>query len=79
MKKTCQEAVDRLYPYLDGEVSRLHRFRVRWHLRRCAPCDGAFHFEERLKVTVSDGLKDECPDEVIDRLRALLGDERAKG
>lgn len=72
MKKACQDAVNRLYPYLDGEMTSFQRLKVRWHLRKCPPCEGAFHFEEKLKVVVHDGLHEECPQEVLDRLRARI-------
>ena len=74
-KKACADAVDRLYPYLDGEMTTLQRWKVRWHLRKCPPCEGAYGFEERLKVIVHDRLQEDCPDELVDRLRGLIRDE----
>ena len=41
----CRAAVDRLYPYLDGELSPAAEASVRAHLADCAHCFGLFDFE----------------------------------
>ncbi len=69
---TCAEAAARVYPYLDGELTWIKRTRIRWHLRACTRCEAAFHFEQHLKAKVREGLKEECPDAVIERLRGFL-------
>lgn len=74
-KKTCDDAVERLYPYLDNEISTIQRMKVRWHLRRCPPCEGAYHFEEKLKLVIHDRLHEDCPEEVLDRLRRMVRDQ----
>ncbi len=74
-KKTCSDAVTRLYPYLDGEVSVIQRMRVRWHLRHCPPCEGAYRFEQKLKVVIHERLHEDCPEEVMDRLRRLVREQ----
>jgi len=34
----CEEALERLYDYLDGELTEVRREEVRRHLELCAPC-----------------------------------------
>jgi len=41
----CQEAADRLYEFLDGELSAAADAQVRAHLTACAHCFGLFDFE----------------------------------
>lgn len=41
----CRAAVDRLYDYLDGELSSADADRVRAHLETCAHCFQFFDFE----------------------------------
>ncbi len=42
----CQEAADRLYEYLDGELTPEIELAVRAHIAECAPCFKRFDFEE---------------------------------
>ncbi len=42
----CQEAADRLYEYLDGELTPEIKLAVRAHIAECAPCFKLFDFEE---------------------------------
>ena len=42
----CHAAAERLYEYLDRELSPTVDAQVRAHLADCAPCFGLFDFEE---------------------------------
>ena len=75
MANKCDEALSRIYPYLDGEVTVYRRFRVRRHLRKCHNCTGAFSFEERLKIVIRERSHEDPPPEFLDRLRLYLRDE----
>lgn len=68
----CTETIEHLYSYLDGETSRLQRWRMKRHLRRCPPCEDGFVFEERLKVRVREGCREEIPRELVERLQTFL-------
>ena len=41
----CHEALDRLYEYMDGELTPVRAEEVRLHLEMCAPCLAASNFE----------------------------------
>ena len=41
----CQESVDRLYEYLDGELTPAADAEIRMHLEACAHCLALFDFE----------------------------------
>jgi anti-sigma factor (TIGR02949 family) len=42
----CQEALDRLYEYLDEELTPIRAEEVRLHIQQCAPCFELAGFEE---------------------------------
>jgi len=42
----CHEAAERLYEYLDGELTPQMEASVREHLKACAPCFGLSEFEK---------------------------------
>ncbi len=70
--KTCKEFCARLSDYLDGEIGQHECSLIEEHLRKCPPCAQAF---ESLRATVqicSEGVSDEIPDEVRQRLKEYL-------
>ena len=75
-KDKCHDALQRLYPYLDGEVNVYRRFRVRRHLRKCRACGPAFSFEEQLKIVIREKAMEDPPPEFIERLRIYLDDNK---
>lgn len=75
MSGNCQEALDKLYAYLDRELDPDSVDLIRDHVDDCPPCDGAFTFEEKLLITIRTGLREEVPEVVINRIRATLRTE----
>ncbi len=76
MSHTCDEAIEQIYFYLDGEMTWYKRTRVRRHLRRCGDCASAFDFETRFKEVVRNKGMEHPPPELIDRLRTFLREHR---
>ena len=72
MSDLCQEAMDRIYSYLDREVDPATAERIKAHLGDCPPCDRMVSFERRLQVVVKMGMREEVPVEVLQRLRAAI-------
>ena len=75
MNRGCEHAVEFAYQYLDQELTWLRRARIRWHLRKCISCDGAYTFETRLQTVIRERGRDEPPAELIERLRALIQED----
>jgi len=75
MSNSCDHAVEQIYYYLDEEMSFARRMRIRWHLRRCPPCCGAFDFEEGVKAMIRAKTQTEPSPELIQRLRTLIREE----
>jgi mycothiol system anti-sigma-R factor len=73
----CQQALDTLYHYLDGELTVERRTAIRQHLERCGPCLDAFDFEAELKMVVATKCRDQVPDHLRRRVAAAL-DEASK-
>ena len=74
-KKACEDAIARLYPYLDDEINTYRKWVIRRHLKSCSGCDSAFSFEQRLKVVIRERTSEEVPPEVLQRLKTFLQQE----
>ena len=72
MSRYCEKSAERMYSYLDREVTWFRRVRIRVHLRRCPPCADGFHFEEALKDRIRRGCYDDPPQELAARLHTFL-------
>ena len=57
----CDEAVERLWEYVDSELGELDQQRVEAHLEECAPCLEEEHIEVVLKQLVRRCCKEEAP------------------
>lgn len=73
----CDDALARLYEYLDKEMEEAQASQIRAHLEECSGCNQRYDFEVRLKVVVRERLSEEVPDEFIARLRSALANESA--
>jgi len=78
MSNGCEHAIEYVYHYLDEELTWSRRVRIRWHLRRCHDCCGAFDFEARLKPVIRERGRDEPRPELFEDLRALIREEAAR-
>ena len=73
----CDETIERLYHYLDGELTDSRRADIKRHLDDCAPCLEAFDFEAELRIVISSRCKDHVPDSLRKRVHeALLEEEQ---
>ena len=78
MSTGCNHAIEYVYHYLDQELTWARRTRIRWHLRRCDQCNGAFDFETQLKRVIRERGRDQPPPELFERLRTLIHEEAAR-
>ena len=69
---SCQEALEELYTFLDGELTIEKREHIRVHLDDCNPCLEHYDFEAELRVVISKKCKEPVPQSLKDKiLRAL--------
>ena len=75
----CDETIERLYTYLDGELTEQRRIEISRHLDLCGPCVGAFGFEAELRKLVANRCQDRVPNALRDRVAQALREESASG
>jgi mycothiol system anti-sigma-R factor len=68
----CQEAIETLYNFLDGELTDRRRYEIQLHLEECAPCLEAFDFEAELKLIIARKCRDQVPGNLRDRVHEAL-------
>jgi anti-sigma factor (TIGR02949 family) len=68
--RACEEALDLLEPYLDGDLSPGETDRVRRHLEGCAACAAELRLAERIRRELRTLPQPDCPPAVIERVRA---------
>jgi mycothiol system anti-sigma-R factor len=74
----CNETVERLYQFLDGELTDERREQIQRHLEACAPCFQAVGFERELRIVIASRCTDRVPADLIDRIRKALSEEDKK-
>jgi len=74
----CSDSVQRLYHYLDGELTDERRAEIKKHLDECPPCLGAFDFEADLRSVIASRCKDHVPDALRERVHAALHEEERR-
>jgi mycothiol system anti-sigma-R factor len=79
----CDEAVHRLYHFLDGELTTAKRVEIQEHLDACLPCLEAFDFEAELRLVIAVKCRDQVPDGLRERIALAIrhshGTEEGKG
>ncbi len=74
----CDETIERLYSYLDGELTEERRVEIRQHLDLCGPCVGAYGFEAELRKVIANRCKDHVPDSLMQRVADALREEQRR-
>jgi mycothiol system anti-sigma-R factor len=75
----CNETIEILYHYLDGELTEERRVVIKRHLDDCPPCLHAFDFEVELRQVIADRCKDRVPESLRQRIHdALIEAERER-
>jgi mycothiol system anti-sigma-R factor len=74
----CDETVERLYTYLDGELTEERRVEIVRHLDLCGPCVRAYGFEAELRKVIASRCKDRVPESLMARVAAALAAEHAR-
>jgi len=71
-KPQCQEALEELYVFLDGELTADKREHIRVHLDDCTPCLEQYDFEAELRVVISTKCKEAVPEALKEKIRRAL-------
>ena len=70
----CEEALGRLFEFLDHELSADERAAVERHLQTCRSCFSRAGFERRLKEKLRELRGDEPTHAASERIKGLLQD-----
>ena len=68
----CEEALRRLFEYLDAELHGEPQREMQQHLERCRSCFSRVEFEKRLKAYTAELGHEPVPTDVERRIRTLL-------
>jgi mycothiol system anti-sigma-R factor len=68
----CQEALQQLERFLDGELPEERVHEVKEHLTACYPCTDRATFEEQLRAIVRRECVEHAPPQLLESIRARL-------
>ncbi len=68
----CDETIEKLYIYLDGELTEQRRIEIARHLDLCGPCVDAYGFEAELRKLIANRCRDRVPESLIERVAEAL-------
>ena len=71
----CDDALQELYQYLDGELTDGRRQIIAQHLSACGECFEAFDFQAELRQVIAHKCRDEVPEALKARVAGLLEQE----
>ncbi len=71
-KPECEEALDRLFEYIDHELPDEDVQRIGEHLRSCPPCEAEHKINEKIKRLVNRTGTDVAPDELRAKVLAAI-------
>ncbi|SRR5271166_6084135 len=69
---SCDETIEKLYTYLDGELTEQRRVEIARHLDLCGPCVGAYGFEAELRKLIANRCRDRVPESLLARVAEAL-------
>jgi len=73
----CQEALEELYTFLDGELTVEKREHIRVHLEDCNPCLEHYDFEAELKIVISSKCKEQVPESLRAQVLRAISESAA--
>ncbi len=68
----CQECLDHMWQYIDGELDVASTDELQRHLAQCRECFSHAEFERRLKEMMRRACGEEAPAHLRDRLTKIL-------
>ena len=75
-KHECEEALDRLFEYIDGELTPAELDQVATHLKECPPCEAEHKLNEKIKTRVAATGGECAPEQLRERILETLRTSR---
>jgi anti-sigma factor (TIGR02949 family) len=70
--ESCEEALEKLFAYLDHELGEHEREAMDAHLSDCRGCYSRAEFEKQLKKKLIESARETAPSELQQRIRKIL-------
>jgi len=77
MSSHCQDALDRLFEYIDQELPEDQIKEIAAHLKACPPCEAEARVAERIKQMVAGCPQEQAPEHLKARILAVIAEARA--
>jgi mycothiol system anti-sigma-R factor len=74
----CDEALHRLYHFLDGELTATRRAEIEAHLNGCSPCVDMYGFEAELRRVIACKCQESVPAELRERIAIAIHHEHSR-
>ena len=71
-KHECEEALDRLFEFIDGELTPGEVEQMATHLKECPPCEAEHKLNEKIKTRVAATGGECAPDALRDKVLESL-------
>lgn len=71
----CEEILEELYEFLDGELTPETKESIRRHLDGCLDCLHIFDFHAELRMVIAAKCRDEVPPGLLERVQQCFGAE----
>jgi len=68
----CDEALQELYTFLDGELTEQKRSKIKTHLDDCSPCLEVYDFEAELRLVIKHRCQEQVPDSLREKVAKKL-------
>ena len=69
---SCEEAVERLWHYLERELEEDRRAEIEQHLAFCRRCCGELEFAQELRAFLAEAARPRLPEDVEGRLASFI-------
>ncbi|MFP5336227.1 MAG: mycothiol system anti-sigma-R factor [Actinomycetes bacterium] len=74
----CRDVLERVYEYLDAELTHHDIAKIKHHLEECGPCLRQFDLEEALKALVRRSCRDAAPADLRLKIMARITQARVR-
>lgn len=71
-KRQCEEALTKLFEYIDGELSDEELLRIGAHLKDCPPCEAEHRINEKIRLLVSKANGESAPHQLRERVLSTI-------
>lgn len=76
---SCEEALEKVFEYLDQALEEGDHCDIEDHLSKCRSCYSRVEFEQRLKEHLHDIGREKAPASLEDKVRELIRQHPEKG